>query len=320
MRRMARMPSLPLITSTQLSGSDWAQNLLTECANAISQHDFMRAQHLLWVLNEVSSPYGSHEQRLAYYFMKALLCKMSRTGPRTHLSLCAAAERTSSFDSMRKTMLKFQEASPWVTFGHVAANGAMMEALEGESSVHIIDLSSTFCTQWPTLLEALATRAEGAPSVRLTTVVFNEDTEGASTINKVMKEVGARLEKFARLMGVPFQFNLVQAKELIPYLEEEEITDRQQHYGPFDDVVGCSIGARSATTQMLAINCVSTLHQIPNMHRQELVYKLQILRPKIITVVEDMEVYKGSNYEETFGEALHFYALYFEALEGSMGR
>ncbi|KAI5056173.1 hypothetical protein GOP47_0029694 [Adiantum capillus-veneris] len=320
MLRMARMPSLPLLASTQLSGSDWAQNLLTECAAAISQHDFVRAQHLLWVLNEVSSPYGTYEQRLAYYFMQALFCKMSQTGPRTHLSLYAAAERTNSFDSMRKTMLKFQEASPWVTFGHVAANGAMMEALEGESSVHIIDLSSTFCTQWPTLLEALATRAEGAPSVKLTTVVFNEDSDSAPSMNKVMKEVGVRLEKFARLMGVPFQFSLVQAKELIT-LVDEEIAERQQHrYVPIDDIVGSSGGAQSTTTQMLAINCIGTLHQIPNMHRQELMYKLQMLRPKIITVVEDMEMYKGNSYEERFGEALRFYALYFEALEGSMGK
>eukprot|EP00250_Pteridium_aquilinum_P000706 c10845_g1_i1 orf=562-1461(+) len=279
MLRMARMPSFPLLTSARLSSSDWAQDLLTECASSISDNDLPRTQHLLWVLNELSSPYGSHEQRLAYYFMQALFCKMSGTGPRTYMSLCAAAERSNSFESIRRMMLKFQEASPWVTFGHAAANGAILEALEGESSVHIMDLSSTFCTQWPTLLEALATRAEGAPNVRLSTVMFNE-TAATSCTSKVMEEVGIRLEKFARLMGVPFQFNLVHPSELDTLIEQEASEWRVgglQYTG----------AASSGMTEVLVINCVGSIHRIPYTQRQDLLCKLQRLSPKILTLVED---------------------------------
>lgn len=164
----------------------WAANLALECAKAVSRKEVPRVQHLLWILNELASPYGDCEQRLASCFLQALFCKISGTGARCYDTLCAAVERNCSFDSLRKTILKFQEASPWTTFGHVAANGAILEAVDGELRVHILDLSNTFCTQWPTLLEALATRPDGAPHLRLTTVIVSKEKSAM----KAMKEVG----------------------------------------------------------------------------------------------------------------------------------
>jgi hypothetical protein len=131
-----------------------------------------------------------------------------------------------------------QEASPWTTFGHVAANGAMMEAFEGEMNIHIVDISSTFCTQWPTLLEALATRAEGTPKLlRLTTIVLCKEESAM----KVMRQIMTRLERFARLMGVPFESTLMQKLQL-ETLELAELNLKQD--------------------EALAINCTHTLHHV----------------------------------------------------------
>lgn len=131
-----------------------------------------------------------------------------------------------------------QEASPWTTFGHVAANGAMMEAFEGEMNIHIVDISSTFCTQWPTLLEALATRAEGTPNLlRLTTIVLSKEESAM----KVMRQIMTRLERFARLMGVPFESTLMQKSQL-ETLELAELNLKQD--------------------EALAINCIHTLHHV----------------------------------------------------------
>ncbi|KAG6525404.1 hypothetical protein ZIOFF_015360 [Zingiber officinale] len=53
----------------------------------------------------------------------------------------------------------------------VAANSALLQALDGEPALHIVDVSNAFCTQWPTLLEALASLADvDASRVRLTIV------------------------------------------------------------------------------------------------------------------------------------------------------
>jgi hypothetical protein len=113
-----------------------------------------------------------------------------------------------------------------------------MEAFEGEMKIHIVDINSTFCTQWPTLLEALATRAEGTPHLRLTTIVLSKE----ESVMKVMRQIMTRLERFARLMGVPFDSTLMQK----PQLENLELGD-----------------LNLKEDEALAINCIHTLHRVP---------------------------------------------------------
>lgn len=127
-----------------------------------------------------------------------------------------------------------QEASPWTTFGHVAGNASLMEAFEGEMKIHIVDTSNTYCTQWPTLLEALATRPDGTPHLRLSTIVISPE----ETALTVMKQIMTRLERFARLMGVPFEFTVTHQ----PQLEKLEIELRPD--------------------EVLAITCNQTLHHV----------------------------------------------------------
>lgn len=275
----------------------WAWNLLMECAKAIALNDTSRMQHLLWLLNELSSPYGDYEQKLASYFLQALFCKITDTGSRCYRTLCSAVEKTYSFDSARKMILKFQESSPWTTFGHVAANGAILEAFEGETRLHIIDMSNTFCTQWPTLLEALATRSEETPHLRLTTVVTSRESNAV----KVMKEIGQRMEKFARLMGVPFDFNVVHLHHL--------------HRFDLDTV-------QLRPDEALAINCIHSLQRVTfkGTARDSILSTFHCMNPKILTLVEDEMDLTSHDFTASFGECLRFFSLFFESLEESFSR
>ena len=194
----------------------WASKLLMQCARAINDRDSSKIHHLLWMLNELASPYGDCEQKLASYFLQALFCKATQSGQRCYKTLTSMAEKSHSFDSARKLILKFQEVSPWTTFGHVASNCAILEDLEGESKIHIIDISNTLCTQWPTLLEALATRKDETPQLKLTIVAVK-----ASIVGSVMKEVGQIMEKFARLMGVPFELKVIGGVDHLGELTKE---------------------------------------------------------------------------------------------------
>lgn len=112
-----------------------------------------------------------------------------------------------------------------------------MEAMEGEARIHIIDISSTFGTQWPTFLEALATQTKETPLLRLTIIVISPD-EAAFT---VMKQVMTRLNRFARLMGVPFESSVIQQ----PALKDLDLAvlDLRED-------------------EALAINCIQTLHHV----------------------------------------------------------
>lgn len=274
--------------------SKWAGTLLKECARAICDKDSGKIQHILWMLNELASPYGDCEQKLASYFLQALFCKVTDSGERSYRTLVSAAEKSHSFESARKVILKFQEVSPWTTFGHVASNSAILEALEGEPKLHIIDISNTYCTQWPTLLESLATRSDETPHLKLSVVVV-----GGAAGGSVMKEIGQRMEKFARLMGVPFEFNVISRLSSLSELREAE-------FGVKED-------------EAVAVNCIGAFRRVGVERREEFIRMIESLRPRVVTVVEE-EVDFTSNKDDffkCFEECLRFYSLFFEMMEES---
>ncbi|KAE8709576.1 Protein SHORT-ROOT 2 [Hibiscus syriacus] len=287
----------------------WASDVLLETAAAIADRNSGRVQQLIWMLNELGSPYGDTDQKLASYFLQALFSRMTDSGGHCCRTLASVSEKTCSFESTRKMVLKFQEVSPWTTFGHVACNGAIMEALEGENKLHIIDISNTYCTQWPTLLEAIATRSDETPNLRLTTIVTSKNggisgsSQGLAAVQKVMKAIGKRMEKFARLMGVPFEFNA------------------KHHTGDLYDLDLLELGIKE--DEALAINCVGTLHSITAVdnRRDIVISNFWRLQPRIITVVEEeVDLDVGVDFVKGFQECLRWFRVYFEALGESFNR
>ncbi|XP_059654752.1 protein SHORT-ROOT-like [Cornus florida] len=284
--------------SSEPCGSDgkWAASLLRDCARAISAKDSTEINHLLWRLNELSSPYGDCDQKLASYFSQALFCRATESGLRCYKTLNSVAEKSHSFDSARKLILKFQELSPWTTFGHVASNGAILEALEGETKLHIIDMSNTLCTQWPTLLEALATRNDETPHLKLTVVVT------VAIVRSVMKDIAKRMEKFARLMGVPFEFNVISELNHLGELTKECL--------------------RIEEGEAIAVNCVGALRNVEVKQRESVIQMIRSFGPRVVTVVEeeaDFGTSSDDDFMQCFEECLRFYTLYFEMLEESFG-
>ncbi|GAB2282712.1 hypothetical protein Dimus_017251 [Dionaea muscipula] len=298
-------------SSSSLSGR-WGSKILLEAARAIADRNNGRAQQLMWMMNELSSPYGDTEQKLVAYFLQALFSRMTESGERSCRTMRAAAEKTCSFESTRRMVLKFQEVSPWMTFGHVACNGAILEAFDGESKLHIVDISNTFCTQWPTLLEALATRMDDTPHLRLSTVVVNKSGGGGggrgevAAVHRVMREIGNRMEKFARLMGVPFKFSIIYHDSDI---SELDLARLDVH----DD-------------EALAINLVNSLHSVSPLdsHRDTVLASLRSLQPRIVTVVEeeaDLDLgLDGVEFVSGFQECLRWFRVYLEALDESFPR
>ncbi|KAK7257887.1 hypothetical protein RIF29_32194 [Crotalaria pallida] len=274
----------------------WASKLLRECAKAISDSDSAKIHHLLWMLNELASPYGDCEQKLASYFLQALFCRATESSIRCYNTLTTVAVKIHNFDSARKVILKFQEVSPWTTFGHVASNGAILEALEGveTNKIHIIDISNTLCTQWPAFLEALATRnSDETPRLKLTVV--------AHVKGSLMEVVGRRMEKFARLMGVPFEFNVISGVDI--HLRELITKER----------LGIEEG------EAVAVNCIGALSRVEEEERGDVINMLKFLSPRVVTIAEEEADFCSTrnDFVKSFEECLRFYTLYFDMLEES---
>ncbi|XP_054823997.1 protein SHORT-ROOT-like [Prosopis cineraria] len=118
-----------------------------------------------------------------------------------------------------------------------------------------------------------------------------------------MKEIGARMEKFARLMGVPFKFHVIHHTGDLSELNFAEL-----------DIID---------DEALAINCVNALHSVTVIgngnHRDALISSFRRLQPRIVTIVEeeaDLDVgYDGFEFVNGFEECLRWFRVYFEALE-----
>jgi hypothetical protein len=193
----------------------WAEQLLNPCASAITDGHLSRVQHFLYVLNELNSPSGDANHRLAFHGLRALTLHLSTT-----TSSSSAGHTFASTDSrfFQRSLLKFYEVSPWFAFPNNIANASILQILAEEPgwsrNLHILDIGVSHGVQWPTLLEALTRRPGGPPPlVRITviaaTVESDPNKETPFTIGPPGDNFSSRLLGFAKSMNVNLQINLL---------------------------------------------------------------------------------------------------------------
>ncbi|KAJ8445257.1 hypothetical protein Cgig2_024463 [Carnegiea gigantea] len=160
-------------------------------------------------------------------------------------------EKNYCFDTYMKLILKFQEVSPWTTFGHVASNGAILEALEDS-------------------LQKL-----------------------------IIKETRQRMEKFSRLMGVPFKFHVINELDNPGELRKEDLDIEDG--------------------EAIAVNCVQALQRVHVEKREHVLDVIRSIRPCIITLVEEEADLTSTrnDFIKCFDECLRFSKSYFDMLEES---
>ncbi|GJP62128.1 hypothetical protein CLOP_g19221, partial [Closterium sp. NIES-67] len=278
------------------------EKALMECAAAVDRRDLGQAHSLMSALAHLVSPHGTAQQRLGYYFLEALAARIAGTGSAIYKALQSrqGSQPGPSSKAMLSAVLVFCEACPWINFGHLVANGSILEAVEGAKRVHVIDLGITHGTQWPTLLESLATRPGGPPHLRITGV----DAPLTGLKPSSLEETGRRLSSFARVIGVPFEFT--------------PITDA------LDDVRPEQLGVRS--DEVLVVNCLLRLHQMRDYSTQpgapsQRNFTLQMIRslnPTIVTLIEQHADHNIPSFLSRFREALHYFSALFESLDASL--
>jgi len=182
------------------------EQLLVHCANAIDSNDATLAQQILWVLNNIAPPDGDSNQRLTCGFLRALILRAAKIGTCKLLtSNLNHSMETHKFSIIE--LASFVDLTPWHRFGFTAANGAILEAVEGYSIIHIVDFSLTHCMQIPTLIDAISTRVEGPPLIKLTVAGATEDLPPMLDLS--YEELGAKLVNFARSRNVMMEFRVI---------------------------------------------------------------------------------------------------------------
>lgn len=173
-------------------------HLLLACANHVAAGSVENANVGLDYITHLASPHGDTMQRIAAYFTEALADRMLKGWPGLHKALNSTKI---SFVAEELLVQKlFFELCPFLKLSYVITNQAILEAMEGEKVVHIVDLHCFEPAQWISLIQALSTRPEGPPHLRIT---------GVHQEKAVLDQVAHRLNEEAEKLDIPFQFNPV---------------------------------------------------------------------------------------------------------------
>ncbi|CAL1413446.1 unnamed protein product [Linum trigynum] len=284
-----------------VDGMKLVQQLIA-CAEAVACRDKAHASALLSELRANALVFGTSFQRVASCFVQGLSDRLTLVQPLgTHGVLSSAPARAlaSSFSAEKDEALTLAyELCPQIQFGHFVANTSILEALEGESSIHVVDLGMTLglpCgQQWQNLMHSIAgrIRKSSVPRLRITGVGPEADR---------LQAIGVELSCYAANLGLNFEFMYIRSS--LESLKPED----------FDVQEG----------EAVVINSVLQMHCVVKESRGALNSVLQVLNelsPKAFVLVEQDSNHNGPFFLGRFMESLHYYSAIFDSLDSMLPR
>lgn len=272
---------------------------LLQCAQAVVTDDVNTATMLMSELRQISTPHGSGLQRVAHYFVEGLLARLSGTG--ADLFTAFMTPRASAVDVVRAYQV-FVHKVPHIKMAHYFANTVLLNVFDGAETVHIIDYGILYGYQWPSLLQALATRPEGPPKlVRITGIEFPQPGHFP---DQRVKETGRRLAQFAAGLGIPFEFKAVADK--------------------WENVHPSSLNLRD--DDVLAINSIFRLRHLldesvlPSSPRRTVLERIRSMNPRVFVTGVVSMAGNSPFFSSRLRETIINYSSHFEALDATLGR
>lgn len=269
--------------------------LLVACAEAVAYRDKYHASTLIADLQADAPVFGTSFQRVASCFVQGLSHRLALVQPHGAVGDVGAMPKTIASSLQKEQALSLvYEICPHIQFGHYVANASISQALEGESSIHVVDLGMTLGLrhgyQWRSLIFNLAIRAGRPCRLRIT---------GVGNYADRLLVIGDELEEHAQNLGVKFEFAVVESN--LENLRREDLKI-------LDD-------------EALVINSMLELHCVVKESRGALNSVLQMLKdlsPKVFILVEQESSHNGPFFLGRFMEALHYYSAIFDSLDAML--
>lgn len=178
---------------------------LFKAAELVQTGNPVLAQGILARLNHQLTPIGKPFNRAAFY------CKEALQQLLLHANGSDVNPSSSPFSLVFKigAYKSFSEISPLVQFANFTCNQAILEVLQGFDRIHIVDFDISYGGQWASLMQELALRGGGAPSLKITAL--------ASTSTHDQLELGLTREnliQFASEINIAFEFEAISIDSL----------------------------------------------------------------------------------------------------------
>ncbi|KAG5538632.1 hypothetical protein RHGRI_019256 [Rhododendron griersonianum] len=175
---------------------------LFKAAELIQIGNTVLAQGILARLNHHLSPIGKPFVRASFFCKESLLQLLNMAPNLLNPSPINLIMKIGAYKS-------FSEISPLLQFANFTCNQALLEALDGSDQIHVIDFDIGFGGQWASLMQELAMRGGGPPSLKITAF--------ASPSTHDQLELGLtreNLNHFACEINIPFEFEILSLDSL----------------------------------------------------------------------------------------------------------
>ncbi|CDP13289.1 unnamed protein product [Coffea canephora] len=269
--------------------------LLVACAEAVAYRDKRHASTLITDLQADALVFGTSFQRVASCFVQGLSDRLELVQPCGAVGDIGAIPKTIAFSLEKEKALSLvYEICPQIQFGHYVANASILQAFEGESSIHVVDLGMTLGLrhgyQWRSLIFNFAIRAGRRCRLRIT---------GVGNCADRLLVIGDELGEYAQNLGVKFEFAVVESN--LENLRREDL--------------------KILHDEVLVINSILELHCAVKESRGALNSVLQMLNdltPRAFILVEQESSHNGPFFLGRFMEALYYYSAIFDSLDAML--
>ncbi|KAK7349682.1 hypothetical protein VNO77_07247 [Canavalia gladiata] len=246
----------------------------------------VHAQGILARLNHQLSPVGKPFQRAAFYMKEALMSLLlSNVHNLMAFSPIAFIFKIGAYKSLT-------EISPVIQFANFTSNQAIIESVERFDRIHIIDFDIGFGVQWSSLMQELATRNSGVPSLKVTAIV------SPSTCDEVELNVTQEnLNQYAKDINMLFEFNVLSIESL--------------------NTPSCPLSGQFFDNEAIAVNMpLSCFTNYPSLFPSVLRFIKQ-LRPKVVVTLDRNCDRFDVPFASNVVHALHCYSALIESLDAA---
>ncbi|KAM3322983.1 scarecrow-like protein 22 [Capsicum chacoense] len=180
---------------------------LFKAAELVQTGNPVLAQGILARLNHQLSPIGKPFYRAAFHCKEALQLLLHANTNNLNASMASSSPFTLIFKI--GAYKSFSEISPVAQFANFTCNQALLEVLDGFERIHIVDFDIGYGGQWASLMQELALRSGGAPTLKITAL--------ASPSTHDQLELGLTRENlihFASEINMAFEFEILSIDSL----------------------------------------------------------------------------------------------------------
>ncbi|KAG6779904.1 hypothetical protein POTOM_016306 [Populus tomentosa] len=278
--------------------------LLLKCAKHASSGNLHRADACLLEISVLSSILGDCMQRLAARFASALAFRLVKRWPGLHKALNQAQQPKVDRD---RAKLLFTRTFPYLSFAYAIIAKTLLHAMANERVIHIVDLGSGDSQLWVALLRGFANSPHGPPHLKITCV------NGSKAI---LEKLGQRLVKEAENVGVPFQFNSINAslRELTKDMFRAGSGEALAFVSILnlhvllseDDQVAAHFGANKS------VDGIKDCKQIG-----DFLAMIRSMSPTLLFVVEQEADHNLNRLVDRFVEGLNYYSAVFDSIDAT---